>query len=196
MANIRINEFINSRYGAWMDYATYHASRAGISELAGDLLQEVIIMLLEKEESFLLELMEREKGEYREMDFYVLKLIKTNAHSPTSPFRYKEQKQKIDRNTNAERLELFDDDCDVIGYEAELSRVEDVKKAIDECFIDGEAKQVFEHRFFNGGDLGEYKSRRSKKELHIMYLRTLRLIRDRLCGDGDKDDCVQQLRLF
>lgn len=194
MANIRINEFINKRYESWLDYATYHASRAGISELAGDLLQEVIIMLLEKDEAFLIELMEREKGEYREMDFYVLKLIKTNAHSPTSPFRYKEQKQKIDRNTQPERLELFDEDGDNIGYEAELSRVEDVKKAIDECFIDGEAKQVFEHRFFNGGDLGEYESRKTKKELHSLYLKTLRLVRDRICGE-DKQD-IQQLTLF
>lgn len=194
MTNIRINEFINKRYESWLDYATYHASRAGILELAGDLLQEVIIMLLEKDEAFLIELMEREKGEYREMDFYVLKLIKTNAHSPTSPFRYKEQKQKIDRNTQPERLELFDEDGDNIGYEAELSRVEDVKKAIDECFIDGEAKQVFEHRFFNGGDLGEYESRKTKKELHSLYLKTLRLVRDRICGE-DKQD-IQQLTLF
>ena len=123
-----------------------------------------------------------------------MNLIKTNAHSPTSPFRYKEEKQKIDANADTSRLILFDEGIDIISLESELARVEDVKKAVNDIMIDGEARRVFEFRFFEGGSLDDFKSRKTKKELHIMYLKTLALVRDRLCGKENND--AQQLSLF
>ena len=91
MAKENINKYIEKRYKSWREYSTYQCTKAGIGHLADDLLQEVIVMLLAKDETTVSDMLDRKRGIYCELDFFVLKMIKVNAHSVTSPVRYKEQ---------------------------------------------------------------------------------------------------------
>lgn len=87
-----IHNYISQRYFRWLDYAQYHCSHAGIVDEAIDVLNEVLAMLIEKYNShrdYIIRLYESKKGQYRELDFFVLQMIKLNIQSPTSPYRHK-----------------------------------------------------------------------------------------------------------
>lgn len=86
-----IRLYIEKRYERWADYSTYHCTKAGIAGESVDILNEVILALLQKEDCKLEMLMNAKKGQYTELDFFVLRMIKLNVYSPTSPYqsRYK-----------------------------------------------------------------------------------------------------------
>ena len=100
-----VHESITARYHRWLDYAAYLFPGSGIEGEPGDLLGEVLCMLLEKEDAKLLALASTRKGIYTELDFYVLKMIKTNITSPTSPYRYRYRHVPVDTEAGVERTE-------------------------------------------------------------------------------------------
>ena len=55
MAATEVNNYFTKRYSSWLDFANYHATRAGIPSEANDILDEVILCLLKKSEDYLLE---------------------------------------------------------------------------------------------------------------------------------------------
>ena len=79
MANQIINKYISERYDRWLDYAVYHCSHANMNDEAIDVLNEVLAMLIEKcdsNETHIMQLYESKKGQYRELDFFILQMIK------------------------------------------------------------------------------------------------------------------------
>lgn len=108
-----ISSYITRRYRYWKDYARYHSSLAGIPDLAEDLLHEVILNLINKDPDQLRRLYERRKGQYRELDFFVLNIIKRNAHSRTSPFWYSViDRTPKDVNMDPQSMEILNEEYD------------------------------------------------------------------------------------
>lgn len=97
-----INEYVNKRYIYWRDYARFHTVLAKIPGMANDLLHVVLLNLLEKPEKQVLDLYQRVKAPYRELDYFILKMIKLNAHSKNSPFRYYYSYERIPIDTNTD----------------------------------------------------------------------------------------------
>ncbi len=105
MSTPRLSEYIGQRYDRWMDYIRYQANRAGIPEDSEDILHTVILSLLEKDPREIDRLLSRRKRSYShadqvytELDFYVLRMLQLNAHSPTSPWRFKNKMPPLDEN--------------------------------------------------------------------------------------------------
>lgn len=89
LTNTEINNFITKRYCKWLDYAKYHCTKAGIPNKASDILNGVILSIFTKNENDVMRLIRAKSGQYCELDFYALRLIKLNASSSTSPYRRK-----------------------------------------------------------------------------------------------------------
>lgn len=89
----RIREYIAFRYPNWLDYATYQARRNGFEGWEGDLLNDVIINLLEKDETMLEGMLNATTRKIvnnkptTELDKFVLRMLLLNATSATAPFR-------------------------------------------------------------------------------------------------------------
>lgn len=106
---MEIRNYINERYDRWLDYSTYHCNRSGLKGHDVDLLNEVLISLLEKPKSQLMKLYEKKKPNgYRDIDYFVLRMIKLNATSKTAPYRWKNKPVPYDENTDYSELEIED----------------------------------------------------------------------------------------
>lgn len=177
-----ITKYIEHRYARWLDYSLFHCSQAGIEDEASDVLNEVIVSLLEKDENKLLELYFLKKGQYRELDFYVLRMIKLNIYSPTSPYQNKYKPiPKSDVEFSRLRLaevEEYDDDRPALI----LEQCAKVRHALDGLNLSNNARRVFEHRFFLGLPLSEWEGPEPKKELYEIYDRVVELIKSKLNG--------------
>ena len=105
MASKAVNNYITKRYERWLDYSLYHCGLAGIPDEATDVLNEVICSLLQKKNRLLDKLLETRKNGYTELDFFVLKMIKLNASSPTSQYRSRYKPLPADDNVDYTRLD-------------------------------------------------------------------------------------------
>ena len=152
-----ISQYIEKRYSRWADYASYHSSLAGISEDAGDILNEVLLSLLQKDPARLQRMLQKRKDGYTELDFFILKMIKLNSHSMTSPWRHKANDLPSDENVDPWFLEVEDQE-----YEEEdpneiivqrFNRIREVLAALD--FPDRD-KQIFTWKFLAGNPLSSW----------------------------------------
>jgi len=104
-----IRNYISRRYPRFAEYAEYHASLAGLDQQGPDVLHEVLISILLKDEDRLFNLYgTKKKDGYREIDYYILRMIKLNCHSMTSPYRYKIRQPHIDSNASTNDLSMHD----------------------------------------------------------------------------------------
>ncbi|WP_200814347.1 hypothetical protein [Parabacteroides sp. Marseille-P3160] len=108
----QIKDYIAKRYNRWLDYSTYHCTHAGMEDEAIDVLNEVLAMLLEKDPDYILRLYNSRKGQYRELDFFILQMIKLNIQSPTSPYQHKYRPIPTNDNMNFQRIGNDDNDDD------------------------------------------------------------------------------------
>jgi hypothetical protein len=179
-----ITRYIEHRYARWLDYSLFHCTQAGISDEASDVLNEVVLYLLEKNECKLLTLYNTKKGQYRELDFYVLRMIKLNIYSPTSPYqnRYKPiPKEEVE--LSCIKLVDFDDDDDDDDKPARIfDQINQVRTIADELNLSDKAKRIFKHRFILGLPLSEWDGPEQKKELYETYNKVVNLIKQKLNG--------------
>ena len=108
MASEAVNNYITKRYERWLDYSLYHCGLAGISDEATDVLNEVICSLLQKQSELLDKLLDTKKNGYTELDFFVLKMIKLNASSPTSQYRSRYKPLPADDNVDYSKMDIED----------------------------------------------------------------------------------------
>lgn len=178
-----IEQYITKRYERWVDYAKYHCSQAGIPDDALDVMHEVMLSLLGKDENFLMKLYNIKKGQYRELDFFILRMIKLNATSNTSPYRFRFKNAPIDSNVDYSILEIIDesdDEFDIAGNI--LNQMNKVRELIQTLNIDKHAIEIFEFKFFNDGNFKEWTGPESMKELYEIYGKTKKLITLKLNG--------------
>ena len=178
-----INKYITERYPRWLDHAEYHCSLKGISDEAIDILNEVMVDLLKKDIRKLTSLYIEQKDKYRGLDFYVLRMIKLNVYSPTSPYqsRYKKANEELNfdfsRHYYNPEVEEEEDRPGKI-----MERVDMVRKAYETIYLSEHAKEIFEFKFFHGCSFSEWTGPESKKELYDIYNSIIDMIRDKING--------------
>lgn len=146
-----INSYITARYDRWLDYSKYHCSLACMPDEAVDVLNEVLAMLLEKEPAYLLRMYEAKKGKYRELDFFILQMIKLNITSVTSPYRHKYKSIPVDENVDWQRLDIIDEtDPKQDKASTTLREMKLVRFVFDRLELTNLERQVFAFKFFAG----------------------------------------------
>ena len=179
--NKEIEMYIEKRYERWFDYASYHCSCAGIDDEVQDVLHEVLCDLLNKPAEKLLELLHKKSGQYTELDFFVLRMIKLNAISPTSPYRHKYKPIPVDANVDYRILNIEDATDDERDQTTEiLGKMNLVRKILDELVVSEHAKSVFRWRFFCGEKFSDWQGIETEKELFDCYYRVVGLIKEKL----------------
>jgi len=139
-----INLYITKRYQYWLDYATYHATLASLPGQGGDILNTVLESLLRKDPEYIKALYEKKKQGYTELDFFVLRMIKLNAHSPTSPYRHKTRTVPTDANVDPWSLEIVESgESKVDKSEIILGQFSKIRKALDNLNIPKQDKDLF-----------------------------------------------------
>lgn len=176
-----IDDYISKRYDRWLDYSSYWCTQAGIPDEAVDVLNEVLCDLLQKPEKQLLELYGKKSGQYRELDYFVLRMIKLNATSPTSPYRHRYKSLPVDANVDYTRLDIEDEvylDYDRPGEI--LLKIQAVRKILDELSLSDKARRIFSFRFFEGERFCDWPGKESEKELFDAYYKVVGLIKEKL----------------
>jgi len=148
-----VRSYITKRYDRWLDYSKYHCAMQGMTGEEVDLLNEVMISLLEKPEEKLLELYSNKHKQYRELDYFVLRMIKMNATSDTAPYRHRYKSIPNDENVNFSNLEIEDVSDDEEDRAGEIMRKTlIVREAVDELeeYTDPLDIEAFFFRYFDG----------------------------------------------
>jgi len=176
-----VKNYIEKRYERWLEYANYNCYQAGCEDQAVDVVNEVILSLLAKDESKLKVLYHRKrihKGkEYTDLDFFVLRMIKLNIFSPTSPYQHK-YKPIPNANVDYRKLNIEDCEYEEIDSAAQiLAKFNLVREAFEQLHLCEKAKQIFEHRFFHDLPFSEWDGPEEKKELHDVYKKVEKLIK-------------------
>lgn len=182
--NIEIEKYINKRYARWNDYATYHCTQAGMPDECTDVLNEVLVSLLNKNEDDLLKLLNSKKNQYTELDFYVLRMIKFNATSNTAPYRARYKPLPVDRNVDYNQLDIIDEVTENDDNSAYIyDRMTDLRELIDDLYLGPNAMAIFEFKFFQDGDFKEWTGPETLKELYAIYSNIRQLIRRKTSGE-------------
>lgn len=180
----KINEYITKRYQRWLDYATYHCTQAGMPDESVDVLNEVLLSLLQKPETQLLKLLEAKKNQYTELDFYVLRMIKFNATSPTAPYLARYKPMPVDKNVDFSLLDIEDTQTEEIDRAAYiLDRMHEIRKVIEELGFSEKSMAIFEYRFFQDGAFKKWDGDESVKELYDTYSRIISVVRRKINGE-------------
>lgn len=185
MADTEINNYIAKRYARWLDYAIYHCGLVGIADEANDVLNEVLCSLLTKNSEYLLRMLHSRKNGYTELDFFVLKMIKLNVTSPTSPYQSKYKQFPTDENVDYTELDIEDITDDIQDRSGDiLCKMHQVRRAFEELDLSPLAKRVFKYRFFDGGNFSEWEGEETQKQLYEVYNKVLSLIKNKLSGNS------------
>ena len=133
-----------------------------------DLLNEVMLNLLEKSEEKLLGLYNKKHEQYRELDYFVLRMIKMNEPLP------------VDANINYSQLEVEDleeDEKDRAGVILEKTRI--IREAVEsfEDYMDPVDLDAFYFRYFDG-ELGTNWREESSKICYDRSYKVLTSVRE------------------
>ena len=146
--------------------------------------------LLQKPEEQLLSLYAKKSGQYRELDYFILRMIKINATSPTSPYRNRYRSLPTDGNVDYQRLDLEDE---VVDEDAEdridtiLSQTRQVRQVLDELeksdmVIGGYARRIFEHKFLHHESFSDWEGGGSEKKIYEIYNSVLSYVKLKIEG--------------
>ncbi len=176
----QIDEYINQRYPYWLDYATYHAALAQLHDQGGDLLHTVLESLLKKDSEYLRGLLEKKKQGYTELDFFILRMIKLNAHSPTAPYRHKNKVLPRDANADPWGLDIIDEGPDESesGKDWFLRRVRQSREVLAGLKIPDREKEIFFWKFFGDNSLRSW----SGDESYQVVCNTYNQVLDQMIG--------------
>jgi|GEM_PF-144914 len=184
MASTLIENYITKRYERWLDYSNYHCELAGMPDEASDVLNEVLCDLLQKDNAKLEKLLQAKKNGYTELDFFVLRMIKLNATSDTSPYRNKYKPcMPVDNDTDCSRLEIEDKSTNVVDNSAILFlKMQIVRFVFDHLEMPNLNRAVFKYRFFEDRPFSEWNYKEwpqisGCKMLYQTYNETCFLIR-------------------
>lgn len=164
--------YVGKRYDRFLEYSTFHCSRAGIPDEAIDLLHEVIIQLSKKDEDYLLRLCRTPSkcGRYKELDVLILRMIEINAHSLQAPYRWKAMNAKIDTNVDIQRLKIIEEQLvEVDKSEVLLKEFRLVNWVFRGLELNDLERAVFEYRFINNELLSEWSGSEAQGKLYKVY---------------------------
>ncbi len=185
MASTEINNYISKRYDRWLDYAIYHCNRNGMADEAVDVLNEVLLSLLQKSDIMLRQLLSAKKKDYTDLDFFVLKMIKLNITSSTSPYQSKYKSLPSDENTDFDMLDEIEDRMtDQTDKSGELlDQIHCIRNIFDSLDLSKLARRVFEFHFFQDGNFCDWPGEETQNQLYEIYNGVLELIKRKLNGE-------------
>lgn len=182
-----LNNYITKRYDRWLDYATYHCAHTGMDDEAIDVLNEVLVMLIEKSNTnpdYINQLYENKKGKYRELDFFILHMIKLNITSSTSPYRHKYRSFPVDENINFQDLNLIEEeDSEIDHAEIILQQMHLVREIFESLNLSDKAKAIFSYKFFEGEQFSKWEGPEEKNFLYETYIKVLNMIKSKIRGE-------------
>lgn len=169
--NKEIQNYISKRYNRWHDYAEFHTIQAGLKGESVDVLNTVLLSLLQKDQDYILGLLHSKKGQYCELDFFLLRMIKLNATSDLAPYRFKNKPIPTDANIDYQSLEIEDIKIKEPDTAAEfLENYHTVCSLVSRLDLSKAEKQVFVHVFLMGEPISQYKkSDCTSSELKELY---------------------------
>lgn len=169
-----IRKYISVRYEHWLDYSKYKCSKQNMEGQENDVLDDVLLNVLQKDEQQLIGLYTRKKVqkgvEYSELDFFILRMLDLNITSETSPYRHKNKSIPAARDVRIERLKIPDIEYFETDRPAEiLKQTELIRKVFNRLRLTSFEYAVFEHRFFLHESLQEmewHESIRLKSQIY------------------------------
>jgi hypothetical protein len=169
-----IREYITVRYDRWLDYSKYKCSLQNMGELAADLLDEVLLNVLQRDEQVLLKMYNKKKiqkgKEYTDLDFFILRAIDLNSTSDNAPFRWKNKPIPTNREVKLERLKIIDEEYSEVDRPAEiLKNMRLVHWVVNGLQMDPVDKRIFEWKFFEGNSLSDWSGPEDFKKLYGKY---------------------------
>lgn len=185
MASTKIDNYISKRYERWLDYASYHCTQAGIPDESHDVLNEVLCSLLQKDSHKLEFMLDAKKNGYTELDFFVLRMIKLNATSNTSPYRNRYKSIPSDNNVDYNCLDIEDvQEKDEDKSAHILERMHQVRDVFESLNLSLLARRVFEFRFFQDNNFADWTGPETLKRLYEIYNGVQDLIRKKISGES------------
>jgi hypothetical protein len=152
-----VKKYIAERYKNWLDYAIFQCRQAGMTDSANDVLNEVMLCLLSKPDGQLERLYAATRGTNREIDYYVLKMIRLSACSPTSAYQYKYNKKNKkteplhDAVTQIEDIE-YDESDEAIPDE----RITQILTAFRKANLSEHDRRLFSFFYIEGKNLKDW----------------------------------------
>lgn len=183
MASLLVNNYITKRYERWLDYSSYHCNLASIPDEATDVLNEVLCSLLQKDSVQLERLIQSKKDGYTELDFFVLRMIKLNACSLTSPYRSRYRSLPSDANIDYTQLDIEDIVEEDSDDEQLLDRFHQVREAFEYLNLSPLASKVFEFRFFQDQNFSDWTGPETLKQLYEIYNGVQEMIRKKIANE-------------
>lgn len=178
-----VRKYIEKRYQRWLDYSTWHCCNAGMQGQECDVLNEVMLSLLNKSEQKLNSLYETKKGQYRELDFFVLRMLKLNIYSPLSPYRYKNKPICKNCNIKLENIDIEDAEYDESDNpQMILNKFRLIETTLESLNLSDYAKRVFRFKFIQGQALCEWNGPEPLDELYRTYNKVKKILRDKIKG--------------
>jgi predicted DNA-binding transcriptional regulator len=175
-----IRNYISTRYQRYLDYADYHASLAGLDQQGPDVLHEVIISVLKKDEKMLLGLYNKKKKGLRELDFYILRMLNLNCHSLTSPYRFKYRYPAADGNITPADLDQQWDEPEAETVDAAqitCDRYDVIREVLSTLYIfTSDEIEIFKWKFFHGNTWRQWEGKHSKEFLQSTYKAVLKAV--------------------
>ena len=169
-----IRDYISIRYERWLDYSKYKCSIQKMDEFAVDLLDEVLLNLLQRDEQFLLKLYNKKKVQsgknYTELDFFILRAIDLNSISDNAPFRWKNRPIPTNREVKLERMKVIDEQYFEVDRPGEiLKQMRLVRWIFTGLDLTEFEKAVFEHRFINDESFTDWPGPETYRKLNSTY---------------------------
>lgn len=160
--------YVSRRYPRYLEYATYHASISGIPDEAMDVLQEVLLSLFSKDFEYLVRLYESKQGQYTQLDFFVLQMVKINCHSLNSPYRYK-NRPIGDKSVDYQKIKIIDEDDEEVDKAAiSLKQFRLVRYIFERLKLTDLERRVFEHGFILHNPASEF-TELTKKNFYLKF---------------------------
>lgn len=168
-----VQQYATARYYRWLDYSNYHCSHAGIEDEATDVLNEVMLSLLEKDIDVLERLYSTRQGQYTQLDFYVLQMVKLNVHSATSPYQSRYKPLPVNRDVNYQRLQVIDESYNEIDKPGIiLKQMRLIRWVFMGLELTEFERSIFQFRFIDGNTLNsEWPGPETRKQKYDTYHR-------------------------
>jgi len=165
-----INTYISKGYTRFLDYATFHSYHAHIPDEANDILNTVLLDVLQKDIKTLERLYLKRNGQNRELDFFILKMIKLNCYSLTSPYRYKSKDQNREDHIDLSRLRLFVEDDDTIDRPGiVLKQMRLIRWVLSGLDLTELERTVYNYYFIEGQAFCDWPGIENKPSLYRIY---------------------------
>ena len=185
-----------------MEYAHYHAGLAKLDQQGGDILNEVLLSLLGKDPKLLEKLYRKKgKGGYREIDFYILRMIKLNCHSETSPYRFRYKVPKRDENADIPRMEEDSEISSEVYYEDQeledpaedsyqewdpteliCAHFQVIRNVLEKLPVPEREKEIFRHKALHDNSWKEWKGKEKTRQLQTIFKKVKCLVIEKING--------------